>query len=660
MGGWYKSGSYAFNLGVGFETIPHNLGKVWHPCFDNFVERATYDLSLKTTGGRLGVGSGVLTQVDTLGLDTLVYHWQLNQQIPTYLYGIAVANYTPILDTIQGVYGPMPKSLYALPGDVNRLKNAFVNLDSAYRSYEKAFGPYHWDRVGYSLTTQGAMEHATNICYPIFPGGQFPDETTMAHELSHHWWGNLVTCETDRDMWINEGMAVFSEYVFQEDLYGDEVMKADMASNLFMVVHDAPLEEDGYQPISGVPRIHTYGTHTYRKGSLVGYNLKTWLGDAVFYDAMTAFLDSFQFDHVNSYTLRDFLTSYTGKDHTSFFDRWVFEPGFPGFSVDTFYMEATAGLNRAHVRIRQRKGGSVEWYDEVPLTLTLWDSLWNASDHPIIVNGEVSNFAIDIPGWAVFAELNRDHELNYAMTSQEQVVKQPGGLNVTHINMAVSCGSVKDSAYVKVAAHWTSPFIDLKNAVDLGVRVNPRRYFAVTGWDKDATFNGAIFYRAKSNGVDQGLIQYHEDSLVLLYREFPGADWELYPHYNVLAGAPNDSNGTVQITQLQLGEYVLAERDSSINESLLSLGAYPFEEKPWMVYPNPAKDQIHFERISDQEARDVVLLDIRGKEKGHYLWNKGEKRLTVPTQTLDNGVYFYLIGNEETNDWSFGRIVIQK
>ena len=47
-GGWYFQGNYAYNLGVGFDADPHNYGRVWHPCFDNFVERATYDFSILT------------------------------------------------------------------------------------------------------------------------------------------------------------------------------------------------------------------------------------------------------------------------------------------------------------------------------------------------------------------------------------------------------------------------------------------------------------------------------------------------------------------------------------------------------------------------------------------------------------------------------------
>ena len=86
---------------------------------------------------------------------------------------------------------------------------------------------------------------------------QFPpgaSESTIMHELSHHWWGDLITCESDRDMWINEGMAVFSEYLFAEEAYSAGTARSDMHGDLFTVLNTAHKQEDGYQPISGVPQ----------------------------------------------------------------------------------------------------------------------------------------------------------------------------------------------------------------------------------------------------------------------------------------------------------------------------------------------------------------------------------------------------------------------
>ena len=71
-----------------------------------------------------------------------------------------------------------------------------VHLPDAFAIYEKHYGPYRWARVGYCAVpfSNIAMEHATNITMPveILNGGTYY-ENLMAHELSHHWFGDLIT-----------------------------------------------------------------------------------------------------------------------------------------------------------------------------------------------------------------------------------------------------------------------------------------------------------------------------------------------------------------------------------------------------------------------------------------------------------------------------------
>ena len=76
-GGWYVQGDYTYNLGVAFEDDPHSYGRIWHPCFDNFVERSTYEFIVKTANGKSAYCSGVRTQSDTLSADTIQSTWYL-------------------------------------------------------------------------------------------------------------------------------------------------------------------------------------------------------------------------------------------------------------------------------------------------------------------------------------------------------------------------------------------------------------------------------------------------------------------------------------------------------------------------------------------------------------------------------------------------------
>ncbi|HQK98342.1 MAG TPA: hypothetical protein PLH61_09995, partial [Bacteroidia bacterium] len=93
-GGFYFSGSYAFNLGVGFDSDPHNLGKVWFPCVDNFTDRASYSFHITTAVGSKAFCNGALVGQSTNGNGLPIWHWQIFDRIPTYLASVAVAPYT--------------------------------------------------------------------------------------------------------------------------------------------------------------------------------------------------------------------------------------------------------------------------------------------------------------------------------------------------------------------------------------------------------------------------------------------------------------------------------------------------------------------------------------------------------------------------------------
>ncbi len=643
-GGWYNNANYIFNLGVGFESIPHNLGKVWHPCVDNFIERATYTVALTTFGSWIGVGSGILDKVDTIQQVPIILKrtWKLNQEIPTYLYGIAAGKYVALKDTFNGPLTTTESYLYVLPNQITTITNKTQRLEDCFKLYEDNYGKYRWDRVGFATTSQGAMEHATNIAIPA----SVP-ETTIMHELSHHWWGDLITCESDRDMWINEGMAVFSEYLFTENLDSKEDARANMYDDLYTVISQAHKEEGGYQPISGVPRVHTYGTHTYRKGALVGHNLRVKLGDAKTFSGFTEFLDSNAFSAVNSYDLRDGLTKATGIDLTDFFDDWVFSPGMPCYVLDSFELSPSAGLYNVELSVRQLKANSDHFFADIPLEIKFMDAQFNEHYVTREVGGELTDISLQIPINATYVTLNPNYELNYAMTSEDQVVNSTGTLNTSRILIGANISSVTDSAYVRTQAYWTGPNISLRNAVDLGVRVNNNRYWRIDGVG-DAQFTFTASYIARKGDTDFGLVTQTEDSLVLLYRPKAWQAWEIITAANFNVGLATDSVGNVVLQNAEFGEYVFAEYDSSFNESLFDFIDESVQDgrAELLLFPNPAKDNVSVE-LSGNDFSEIVILNYLGEEV--QVIEVQENSFSLEVEDWKAGVYFFLGYNSESS-----------
>ena len=176
--------SYIDNLGIGLTTVPPNFGKVWYPCFDSFMERAAYTFHVKSAGGRWLLGQGDFIGEVQLGGDTVIRSYDLPHAIPTHVSAIAVANYAENNFTHTGAYGDIPVSLRAKPTQLSAMVGKFADLGACIDALEHWYGPYPYGRIGYVLTTDGALEIVTNIAYPDFMPGQPVGQNRDLYALS--------------------------------------------------------------------------------------------------------------------------------------------------------------------------------------------------------------------------------------------------------------------------------------------------------------------------------------------------------------------------------------------------------------------------------------------------------------------------------------------
>jgi aminopeptidase N len=120
----------------------------------------------------------------------------------------------------------MPVEIAALASDTTLVKNCFTNLEIAFDYFEDSFGPYRWEKVGYSIVpfNSGAMEHATNISYPrpfIDNAGTY-EADLMAHELAHQWFGDMVTARCEPHHWLQESFATHYNMLAEREFFGQD------------------------------------------------------------------------------------------------------------------------------------------------------------------------------------------------------------------------------------------------------------------------------------------------------------------------------------------------------------------------------------------------------------------------------------------------------
>lgn len=643
FGGFY-TGSYTYNLGVAFQSVPHSYGRVWFPCVDNFTERNSYEFLVRTPAGHTAWCNGRLIDEQTLEDGTLLRHWRMDETIPAYLAAVASADYTVSRDTFPSIGGnPVPVDLVARAPDTTGMKSSFTNLQQAFDHFEAWFGAYKWNRIGYVLTTQGAMEHSTSIHYPrSIAGGNLQYENVMAHELAHQWFGDQVTCDRAEEMYINEGFAEYLSYLFLESVYGTERYRSTVRRNHRTMVHRAHLDDEGWWALSEVPQEWTYGEHSYNKGADVLHSLRGYLGDDLFISGLTSFLDTYAFQPVNSVLLRDHLTQVTGMDMTDFFADWIMQPGWAAFEVDSFAVgQPSGGLWPTIVHVEQKQRGPSAPYHNVPLTVTCVsaDGQWWQGPEAVMVGGVHSSFSITPPFAPAQVVLNADERLSLAITADTDTLQGSMTVTYTSSDMRLQSSALPTPIPILIQEYWVAA--DPQTDEPFAYRVSPDRYWRISGAiPNDAQISGRITYNGQpttGGSLDVGLMTDHnglafnEDSLVLLYRPDGRWPWSRHPDFtvNTLGNATN-KNGRIDFNGVRAGEYTLAWRTSAVGIAETPLPT------TWSIGPNPAREQVTIAARGSFIGR-LEVCDAAGRNV--LTWAMQGGSTTMPLHTLKSGAY---------------------
>ena len=655
-GGFSFSGNYAYNLGVGFGAKPHNYGRVWFPCFDNFVEKSKYEFNIITDTTKRAYCNGALVSDTKLG-NKRTRQWILNKEIPSYLASVAVADYTQVNWSVNAANGTLPIVLAARASDTVALKNGFIHLPNAILGYENYYGPYVWNRVGYCLVpfNSGAMEHATNIAYPVAATSIAYESQLMAHELSHHWWGDLMTCETQEDMWLNEGMASYSERLFLEWTYNYAKYLAEVKlfhDDLIKYVH---FKEKGFRAISGVPFEYTYGDHVYKKGADVAHTLRSYMGDVPFFNGLKYVLQQKAYKSMNSIEFRNLLQTSSGQNLTAFFDNWVLNGGWPHFSIDSVKTTGTSSPYTSTVYLKQKLHGAPTLYTNVPLEITFMNSVWSKEIKTISMSGSTQFFTVQTNSLPAYAGINVGSKISDAISSEYKTIK-------TVANVAYSLGKITlqvsnkgiDSSYIRVE-HNLAKADAFKNNTH-NFRLNTQHYWKIDGIISSGFLSKIKFnYDGNKNTsgisyLDTCLTTINGDSLILLYRKNAADDWKEVSNYSKFKSGTK--TGFVTADTFKLGEYVFANGKSSV---IIGLNEKNKTKAEMIIFPNPASTEltINLQNFKLTSSNSIDIIDMQGKlvkhiqnissenninisdlAKAHYVINFTDKNKIIASQSI--------------------------
>lgn len=300
----------------------------WMICAqDNLGDKAAFSLALKVPAGMdtLSIGQRVARIRTADGGE--IHQWKAERPYSAYLFGFAVGRFVRA-DARAGA-----RSLAYLSdiADEGELRRRFAETDRIVRFFaDKAGAPLPVRQYGQLLVEGREAQEAAS--YSVLGVQALPtraddpgQDWAIAHELAHQWWGNLVTCATLKDFWLNEGVTTFMTAAWKEQRYGREAYDAELAvargrlDKARAAGFDKPLAWKGRYPDLGTRRAVQYS-----KGALFMDHLRTTLGEKAFWAGLRRYTRAHAGKTVTSVDLQRAMEAASGRDLRSLFATWVF------------------------------------------------------------------------------------------------------------------------------------------------------------------------------------------------------------------------------------------------------------------------------------------------------------------------------------------------
>lgn len=392
----------------------------WWPCKNGLTDKVdSIDVLVKTNAQYRAASNGLLVAETASGNDK-IYHWKHRYPIAPYLVAIAVTNYVQYTDIVtlgNGIQLPMlnyvyPESLSSAQSGTADLVQVLEFFDSLFVTY-----PFASEKYGHAqFSWGGGMEHQTMSFVAGFNWG------LLAHELAHQWFGDMVTCGSWEDIWLNEGFATFLEGLSRERFQPGADWwnwRQGKVSNITSQPGGSVMVDD----TTSVGRIFS-GRLSYQKGAYLLHMLRWKLGDNAFFTGIRNYLNDRQYQYAKTPALIEHLEAASGEDLTEFFADWYAGQGFPSYQVTW----SQNNQNQLRVTINQTTSHPSVSFFEMPVpiefsgasqeTLLRFEHTQQGQEFVVDLPFAVSSVAIDPDLWLVSAN-NTVLQVSGAPTADE-------------------------------------------------------------------------------------------------------------------------------------------------------------------------------------------------------------------------------------------------
>ncbi|MFI0242372.1 M1 family metallopeptidase [Streptomyces sp. NPDC016845] len=314
--GWMKTPD-----GV-FVACEPNAASTWFPSSDHPADKATYDIRIKAPKGLTGVSNGRLVATYSTKDDQTVHHWRESKPMATYLATASIGKFD-----VRTGRTPAGTPIYVAIDPVlanDNTVDVYAVTAEATDYWAEVFGPYPFEetgavvddmpQAGFSLETQTKPSYSA-----------VRSESTIVHELAHQWFGDSVSVERWKHIWLNEGFATYAQWLWSEH----EGIRS--AHDSFQAGYDSrPAGSAFWDVVVADPQRDTmFASAVYQRGAMTLQQLREYIGDKAFFKLLPAWVKQNRYGNATTDDFKKLAEKIGGRNLDALFDTWLYQPGKP-------------------------------------------------------------------------------------------------------------------------------------------------------------------------------------------------------------------------------------------------------------------------------------------------------------------------------------------
>jgi aminopeptidase N len=294
----------------------------WFPCNDTVADKASYGIRIATDQNYTVVCNGHLVERRVVSGQAHWYYEQ-PQPTPTYLATVQIARYTLESTSLDGVPG-----VIAYPRPIEaRVAHDFAPMTRMMALFQDRYGPYPFDDYTVVVTPDELEIPLEAQSLAIFGAnhadGAGGSERLIAHELAHQWFGNSVGLARWKDIWLNEGFACYSEWIWSEHSGG-------MSAEGLARQHRRGVAGQAMDIVVGDPGpALMFDDRIYKRGALTLHALRTTIGDPAFFRLLQEWTSTYRGATATTDDFRRMAAGYSAASLDRLFDGWLFSTALP-------------------------------------------------------------------------------------------------------------------------------------------------------------------------------------------------------------------------------------------------------------------------------------------------------------------------------------------